>query len=122
MPAPWDKLRQPAVAPVANGLAEPVSTLLPLAPAADDYSDLKVRIHQRLLELLNLNLLDKTPRDVLRQEIRVVVRGLLSEEKRFLQVHQLEQLVEDVIDEILGLGPLEPLLKDPSITDILINT
>jgi pilus assembly protein CpaF len=83
---------------------------------------LKVRIHQRLLELLNLSVLDRTPREALRLEIRGVVIQLLQEEKRLLTPAQTDQLIEDVLDELLGLGPLEPLLKDDSVNDILINT
>jgi pilus assembly protein CpaF len=92
------------------------------AQPADDYLALRVRIHQRLLELLNLSLLEKTPRAQLRQEIRNAVGPLLNEEKKFLTAGQTEQLIDDVLDELLGLGPLEPLLKDQSINDILINT
>jgi len=83
---------------------------------------LKVRIHQRLLDLLNLSLLDRAPREALRPEIRGVVVQLLSEEKRLLTPAQTDQLIEDVLDELLGLGPLEPLLKDDTVNDILINT
>jgi pilus assembly protein CpaF len=83
---------------------------------------LKVRIHQRLIELLNLSLLDKTPRESLRLEIRGAVSALLADEKRILNLSQTDQLIEDVLDELLGLGPLEPLLKDDSVSDILINT
>ncbi|KQW68278.1 type II secretion system protein E [Phenylobacterium sp. Root77] len=83
---------------------------------------LKVRIHQRLIELLNLSLLDKTPRESLRLEIRGAVSALLADEKRILNLSQTDQLIEDVLDELLGLGPLEPLLKDESVSDILINT
>ncbi len=81
-----------------------------------------VRIHERLLDLLNLSVLEKTPRESLRSEIRVVVSQLLQQEKRLLTPSQTEQLTEDVLDELLGLGPLEPLLKDDTINDILINT
>ena len=87
-----------------------------------DATALKVRIHQRLIELLNLNLLDKTPRETLRTEIRGAVAQLLADEKRFLTSGQTDQLTEDVLDELLGLGPLEPLLKDDTVSDILINT
>ena len=83
---------------------------------------LKVRIHQRLLDLLNLSLLDKTPREALRLEIRGAVSSLLADEKRILNLSQTDQLIEDVLDELLGLGPLEPLLKDETVSDILINT
>ncbi|HVZ92363.1 MAG TPA: CpaF family protein [Rhizomicrobium sp.] len=83
---------------------------------------LKLRIHQRLLELLNLSVLDKTPREALRQSIQGVVAQLLAQEKRLLSAGQTNQLIEDVLDELLGLGPLEPLLKDDAVSDILINT
>ncbi len=91
------------------------------APIEDGIA-LRLRIHERLLDLLNLSLLDKTPRDSLRFEIRGVVAQLLHQEKRLLTPSQTEQLIEDVLDELLGLGPLEPLLKDDTINDILINT
>src|SRR5579863_7545885 len=88
----------------------------------DDGIALKLRIHERLLDLLNLSLLEKTPRETLRSEIRGVVGQLLQQEKRILTPSQTEQLIEDVLDELLGLGPLEPLLKDQTVNDILINT
>lgn len=94
----------------------------PQGAPIDDALGLKVRLHQRLIDLLNLNLLDRTPRDALRQDIRGAVTGLLMEEKRLLTPGQTDQLVEEILDELLGLGPLEPLLKDDSVTDILINT
>ena len=84
--------------------------------------ELRVRIHQRLIDILNLSLLDRATREQLRAEIRGPVNQLLNEEKRFLTAAQTDQLVEDVLDELLGLGPLEPLLKDPTVNDILINT
>lgn len=96
----------------------PGVTLAPIEGA----TALKVRIHQRLLELLNLSLLDKTPRETLRLEIRGAVSALLTDEKRILSLGQTDQLVDDVLDELLGLGPLEPLLKDDTVSDILINT
>jgi pilus assembly protein CpaF len=95
----------------------------PVSPAPiEGATALKVRIHQRLIELLNLSLLDKTPREALRLEIRGAVSGLLAEERRILSLGQTDQLIEDVLDELLGLGPLEPLLKDDTVNDILINT
>jgi len=83
---------------------------------------LRSRLHARLLEVLNLSLLDRTPRDTLRTEIRGVVIQMLTEEKRLLTPFQTDRLIDDVLDEILGLGPLEPLLRDDSVGDILINT
>src|SRR6201996_4619806 len=107
----------------ASGTSASAPTSTPgQAQPADEALALRVRIHQRLLELLNLSLLEKTPRAQLRQEIRNAVGPLLNEEKKFLTAGQTEQLIDDVLDELLGLGPLEPLLKDESINDILINT
>ncbi len=83
---------------------------------------LKVRLHRRLLDVLNLSVLDRTPRENLRLEIRGAVIQLLADERRLLTPQQTDQLIDDILDEILGLGPLEPLLKDDSVTDILINT
>lgn len=112
---------------IFNTLAPPApsAAVAPVAAApanADVDTGLKVRIHQRLLELLNLSLLDKTPRGTLRGEIRGTIGQLLAEERRFLTPSQTDQLIEDVLDELLGLGPLEPLLKDETVADILINT
>jgi len=100
----------------------PKASLGPTVAPIEGATALKVRIHQRLIELLNLSLLDKTPRETLRLEIRGAVSGLLAEEKRVLGLGQTDQLIEDVLDELLGLGPLEPLLKDETVSDILINT
>ena len=87
-----------------------------------DALELKVRLHQRLLDILNLGALDTTPRETLRIEIRGAVIDLLAEERRLLSPVQTDQLIEEILDELLGLGPIEPLLKDNTITDILINT
>jgi pilus assembly protein CpaF len=102
--------------------ATAVAADYPQVAPIDDALGLKVRLHQRLIDLLNLSMLDRTPRDALRQDIRGAVIGLLMEEKRLLTPSQTDQLVEEILDELLGLGPLEPLLKDETITDILINT
>jgi pilus assembly protein CpaF len=83
---------------------------------------LKSRLHSRLLEVLNLALIERTPRETLRHEVRGAVIELLAEEKRLLTPYQTDRLTDDVLDEILGLGPLEPLLKDDTVADILINT
>jgi pilus assembly protein CpaF len=88
----------------------------------DDSVALVVRIHQRLLDVLNLAALERTSRENLRVEIRAPVSQMLAEEKRLLTPAQTDQVIEDILDELLGLGPLEPLLKDDTVNDILINT
>jgi len=92
------------------------------APLVEDDMGLRVRIHQRLIDMLNLNVLERASRDSLRLDIRGPVAQLLAEEKRLLTAPQTDQLIEDVLDELLGFGPLEPLLADDSVNDILINT
>ena len=94
----------------------------PLSREAADGLELKVRLHQRLLDILNLSALDTIPREALRVDIRGAVINLLAEERRLLSPVQTDQLVDDILDELLGLGPIEPLLKDPTVNDILINT
>jgi pilus assembly protein CpaF len=93
-------------------------------PTSAPFEDpsLKIRIHERLLEVLNLSLLDKMPREALRNEVRGIVGSFLAQEKRLLTSGQTEQLIGDVLDELLGLGPLEPLLQDDTVSDILINS
>ena len=86
------------------------------------YTDLKVHLHQRLLDMLNLSIIDKMPPDDFRREIGELVRELLLEENQPLNLNERNQLVADILDELLGLGPLEPLLKDVTINDILVNT
>jgi pilus assembly protein CpaF len=83
---------------------------------------LKGRIHRRLLERLNLANLDKLEREQVTDAIRRVVHDLLTSEKVPLNFEEREELVRQVLDEIFGLGPLEPLMKDPEVSDILVNT
>jgi len=89
---------------------------------AHQFALLKGRIHRRLLERLNLANLDKLEREQVTEAIRRVVHDLLSSEKVPLNFEEREELVRQVLDEIFGLGPLEPLMKDPEVSDILVNT
>ena len=84
--------------------------------------DTKVHLHQRLLDIMNLGVIDKMPRDQFRREVGEMVRDLLTEEQIPLSLNERNQLSSDILDELLGLGPIEPLLKDPTVSDILVNT
>ena len=86
------------------------------------YTELKMTLHQRLLDMINLSVIDKMEPTEFRREIGEMVRELLLEENKPLNLTERTQLVDDILDELLGLGPLEPLLKDNTITDILCNT
>jgi pilus assembly protein CpaF len=84
--------------------------------------DLKTRLHERLLEELNLSAIDKVAKADLRREVAAIVNEMLTGESTALNAKEFNQLIDELLDEVLGLGPLEPLLKDPSVTDILVNT
>ncbi len=83
--------------------------------------DARVRLHRKLIEEINLVALERLPQDEMRKEIKGFVVEVAQSERLALNVSELESLVDDLVDEMVGLGPLEPLLKDPSISDILIN-
>ncbi len=87
-----------------------------------DIVDLKVRMHRRLLETMNLAALDKMAPEQARSEISQMVRELLPEEKAPLNSSEMNQLSLEIVDEVFGLGPLEPLIKDTTVSDILVNT
>jgi len=87
----------------------------------DKHTELKVELHQRLLDLINLSALDQMSREQIEAEVGDIVAEELAKQNHALNTTERKQLVGDVLDELLGLGPLEPLLKDPTITDILVN-
>ena len=89
--------------------------------AVDRHTELKVELHQRLLDLINLAALETMSRAQIEDEIGDIVAEQLAQQHHALNFAERKQLTSDVLDELLGLGPLEPLLKDPTITDILVN-
>jgi pilus assembly protein CpaF len=88
---------------------------------APRYTELKVTLHRKLLDSMNLSVIDKMSPDEFRQSVGELVRELMRQEGTPLNQMEQSQLVSDILDEILGLGPIEPLLKDPTVTDILVN-
>jgi pilus assembly protein CpaF len=86
------------------------------------YTALKVSLHQKLIERINLAALDSMTREQVGRDIGEIVQEMLKELNHALNLTERRQLVEDILDELLGLGPLEPLLKDPSISDIMVNS
>ena len=87
----------------------------------DLHTDLKVELHQRLLGLINLSALESMSRQQIEEEVGDIVLEELDKQRHALNHAERRKLVDDVLDELLGLGPLEPLLKDNTITDILVN-
>lgn len=105
---------------VANGTAvvQPVQA----EPVSDDFLSLKVDLHRHLIDRFNLTALENASKDEILNEIRPIVREFVRGRNTPLNARELDQLTSDTADEMLGLGPIEPLLKDDSIADILINT
>ena len=88
---------------------------------SDKLLDAKVRLHRRLIEEINLSALEKLPEDEMRAHIQQLVTQYIVVERLALNQNELNEFVSEILDEMTGLGPLEPLLKDPTINDILIN-
>ena len=86
---------------------------------AEEFDQLKRRIHNKLVDKLDLSRIGDLQGDVLRREIRLVVEHLCDTEETFLNRNERERLIEEVLDETFGFGPLELLLKDPLISDCL---
>lgn len=103
-------------------------TKLPNAPAAlsqkdkeAEFENIKRRIHGKLVDKLDLSRIGELEGDVLRREIRLVVEHLCNTEDTYLNRSERDRLIEEVLDETFGLGPLEMLLKEPTISEIMIN-
>ena len=96
----------------------------PISYMPDEYFDLKSRVHDRLLDIIDLSVIDKLERDELEFQIRQVVERILKEESYTLPLNlkEREKIFTEILDEVLGYGPLEPLLKDHTVSDILVNT
>jgi pilus assembly protein CpaF len=112
---------------IGQNKAMPPIKSLPTAPrpgektSSTEFEALKRRIHTKLVDKLDLSRVGELEGDVLRREIRLVVEHLCDTEDHLLNRSERDRLIEEVLDETFGLGPLELLLKDSTISDILIN-
>jgi pilus assembly protein CpaF len=86
-----------------------------------EYQQVKSDLHRKILDRLDLEKLGKTNGDAAREEVLVLIRNAVNSEVVPLSFAERERLSREILDEIFGLGPLEPLLKDPTISDILVN-
>src|SRR5882762_4258673 len=87
-----------------------------------EYQELKFTLHRKLLDKINLEALATIDNQRVRAEVRQAVISLIDGEPTLLSSLEKQQISEELLDEVFGLGPLEPLLQDPSISDILVNT
>jgi pilus assembly protein CpaF len=117
--ATWTIFPEPAPA------AEPAAVAAAAAAAnsllSDKLLDAKVRLHRRLIEEINLQALERLPEDEIRAHVMQLVSQYILVERLPLNTQELNAFVSEILDEMTGLGPLEPLLKDPTVNDILIN-
>ncbi|MBV9304253.1 MAG: CpaF family protein [Acidobacteriaceae bacterium] len=106
--------------------SSPIEAIRPHGKTRDSsspqYQELKFSIHRKLLDRINLEAVYSMPGDRVRQEIRPAVAKLVNEEKTPLSLGEKDTLIEEVLDEVFGLGPLEPLLRDKTVSDILVTT
>ena len=117
---PWE----PARGATSNGAVAPAAGAGITEGAHDVHAlqQVKGRVHRKLLERLNLSNLDRLDRQQVADAVRKVVQDLITQESVPLNFEERDTVVVQVLDEIFGLGPLEPLIKDPEVSDILVNT
>src|SRR6266436_2674518 len=87
-----------------------------------EYQELKFTLHRKLVDKINLEALATIDNQRVRAEVRQAVISLIDAEPTLLSALEKQQISDEVLDEVFGLGPLEPLLADPTISDILVNT
>ena len=108
--------------PASTSAATPAPAAAPVSHERQLYLQaLKAKIHHNLVDRLDTQTLRTMPPEQVRNEVRVLIRDLCQSEKGLINTADQEKLMDDVMDETFGLGPLEILLKDPSISDILVN-
>ena len=107
-----------AEAPAAN----PATSALDAKAAKQAYQQLKMNIHQTIIERVELDKLQRLTPEQVKRELAQLVERIVDEDKVPMNEFERRRLVQDVQDEMLGLGPLEPLLNDPTVSDILVNT
>ena len=91
------------------------------AELASHYQDLKDRLHQRVIEMLDFNVLSTMSQDAVQAQLTKLIEQLLQQESVLLNQRERTQVTQDILHEVLGLGPLEPLLADQTVNDILVN-
>jgi pilus assembly protein CpaF len=111
------------ILPIRQGAAPGAPSVpAPHQPVRQQYLELRASVHRKLLNRLNLEALANVDRSRAEGEIRSLLALLLSEEATPISLSERETLFAEVLDDVFGLGPLEPLLRDPSVSDILVNT
>jgi pilus assembly protein CpaF len=108
--------------PITPRTPDPLLSAPPRESTSTQYQDMKFSVHRKLLDRINLEALATRSVEQARQDMRPSVSRLVNEEKTPLSLAEKEQLTEEILDEVFGLGPLEPLLRDRTVSDILVTT
>src|SRR5579871_5460303 len=95
---------------------------LPAQVTRTDFGAVKAAIHRKLIQKLNLDRLTEVNREDVRREVTQILEALVVGESTPMNLQERERLSQEILDEVFGLGPLEPLLNDPAVSDILVNT
>src|SRR5260370_34487774 len=95
--------------------------IVPTLVSATDFVAVKTASHRRLIQKLNLDRLTEVNREDVRREVGQILEALVVGESTPMNLQERERLAQEVLDEVFGLGPLEPLLADHTISDILVN-
>jgi len=99
-----------------------MATTKPIPAGRIDFGAVKITIHRKLIQKLNLSKLTEVKREDVRREVVAILESLVVDESTPMSLQERERLSQEVLNEVFGLGPLEPLLADPTISDILVNT
>jgi pilus assembly protein CpaF len=117
-----ERLRKNDAKASPNASGTPVKTTKRETSARDTwYADLKSRVHNALFERLDLSKVGKVSQDQVSEDVVQATRLVLDAEKVLLSLEDRERLIREIQHEVFGLGPLEPLLQDPSVNDVLVN-
>jgi pilus assembly protein CpaF len=114
------KRTTPEPTPLRKGSPKPAPAAVESAPETA-YQELKSRVHNKLFEHLDLSRMSKVSEERVADDVALAAKLVLDEEKVLLTLEQRERLVKEIQHEVFGLGPLEPLLEDHSVDDILVN-
>ncbi|MDY7000938.1 MAG: CpaF family protein, partial [Thermodesulfobacteriota bacterium] len=119
-----ETLREPKDAGEKAPSPESISAQDRTAAQGQDYHEIKTKIHNRLIQRMDLSVLESLSPNALGTEIAKLVERILENEFQSVPLNSTERkrLMLEVQDEVMGLGPLEPLLQDPAVTDILVNS
>ena len=97
-------------------------TPISAATTRTDFGAVKTAIHRKLIQKLNLERLTEANREEVRREVSLILEAIVVGESTPMNLQERERVVQEVLNEVFGLGPLEPLLADPTVSDILVNT